>query len=209
MMNMDSTNTRPPKFEGKNFQGWKKHMLLFLTMKELNSMIEDYEVPEGSSEKTIQMIKKKEAMTQDFILGSLSLSMQEQVKSCTTAVETWNRLLAIYENKSESTIGRMLRDYYSLRNSISMTMSKYIAQSISKWNITLLETHIAKVQLTTHRQQTSKSRLSNKNTISRQTKTTWWKQWDSDDWHMRIVALRMHLSAHFEHETQKNKKIGF
>lgn len=121
-----------PKFNGQNFQGWKRQMTVVLENKGLLDCLEAKEVLVGTESKekpkTNDDARKRETTAQALLFQSMTPAIVEEVLSCTTAAEIWNRLCLVYENSSEINIDRLLNEFHTYKKTQNMTMAQHISK---------------------------------------------------------------------------------
>lgn len=103
----EETKVYLPKFAGKDFQVWKRQILVVIKSKNLFGALE----PEEEHKVT----DVQDYLVQAILLNALSTEMVQKVINCKTSADIWKRLLTIYENASPASIDRILEQYYSYR----------------------------------------------------------------------------------------------
>lgn len=133
---------RLPKFSGKNFQGWKRQVVVILKSKDLLLCLDakekrPYTDVKTSHEETqrapVEAVdqgesESKETLTQGLLFSALDDKIIDQVQTCKTAAEIWKRLLLIYENASETNVDRLLQEYYSYQKVPQENMATHISR---------------------------------------------------------------------------------
>lgn len=89
-------------------------MKVIFTSKELYNVVSEDSKPKREGDPTLNDWKKKNAKAQEIII---TIRMEEgpmsHVISCTTANEMWEKLLSIYEQKSEVSIHLLQQRFFN------------------------------------------------------------------------------------------------
>lgn len=125
-----------PKFTGRNFQGWKRQVLVIMTNRGLIDHLSkdrSVKIEAGSTEtqgdtSRISEDEKKETLAQGLLFSALDEKVMGQVQTCKTAFDIWKRLLLIYENASETNVDRLLQEYYSYIKLAKDDMATHISK---------------------------------------------------------------------------------
>ena len=111
---------RLPRFDGRNFGLWKRQVTIVLKSKKLLDCI----IPDDG--KTVSDARDNQA--QAILFSAMEQSVIQKVITCNTAYEVWERLLAVYENTSPASVGKVLRDYYSYEKDPTDDMATHISK---------------------------------------------------------------------------------
>lgn len=147
MNSSDQVWASVPKFTGKNFQGWKRQILVVLKNRDLIKYLEpkDRRVemdigvqspPQGGVENSSaqdglvrdDQDEMKETLTQGILFNAMDDRIISHVQTCRTSADIWKRLLLIYENASETNVDRLLQEYYAYMKSAGDDMATHISK---------------------------------------------------------------------------------
>ncbi|KAB0793564.1 hypothetical protein PPYR_13184 [Photinus pyralis] len=122
---MDQVNFNTIKFTGENWSTWKFQTRILLQSKGL------YQITAGEVKKPTENDKdwyEKDAKAQAVIV----LRMEEQplthILSCTTAAEMWEKLMSIYEKKSQVSIHLLQQKFFALEFKHNEGAAGFISQ---------------------------------------------------------------------------------
>jgi hypothetical protein len=103
------------RFDGRNFNVWKFSLLTMIERKKLTSILD------GSQPRPlVDEARKEEWYTKQNLLKAMIVSSMkaEQLKpfvNCSTASEMWTRLLAIHEQKTQTSKSLLLGKFYGFQ----------------------------------------------------------------------------------------------
>lgn len=118
MIMADEDSYKVPKFDGRNFGLWKKHVIVVMKTKGLSVTL-------TAESKATEALDLK---AQAIILGALDQSVTQKIISCDTAAEMWQRLRQIYENTSPANVGKVFEAYYSYKKEAGDDMATHISK---------------------------------------------------------------------------------
>lgn len=141
-MSSDQVWLKLPKFSGKNFQGWKRQLLVTFTNRGLSHRLQEAKDPEGitsgrdrpdeakdeSAREAHNKAEEEESLAQGLIFNAIDETIMEKVQTCKTADAIWKRLLLFDENSSQTNIDRLLHEYHTYRKDPNQDMATHISR---------------------------------------------------------------------------------
>lgn len=117
---MSEVKCEIPKFDGKDFQVWKKHITIILKNKALLEQVVNFDESKFNA--------SKDSKAQEIILGGLDKSVAQKVVNCDMAHEMWARILSIYENTSAANTQRLLQEFYTYKKPAEMDIATHVSR---------------------------------------------------------------------------------
>lgn len=132
------------KFNGQDFATWKFEMMQLLMAHGLEDIIDGTRVqPDG--ERTSQTVKnwiKDNVKAMSLISSSIDRKQLQGLITCTTAMEMWQMLRRLYEQKSASSKLLLMQRYHEYRMNPSDSVVQHITQ---------IQNLVSKIRDTGHR----------------------------------------------------------
>lgn len=125
------------KFDGTGFQVWKATIEAVMLDKEIMSavLLGRPIKPQGADAAQMKVIEKAQEKydkdnnkAKSLILRSLSRNIAEEVISCPTAKEIWERLLEIQQQRNKLNKGNLKREFHSAHMHYKERMASYFSR---------------------------------------------------------------------------------
>lgn len=129
MTNEENSSLRVPRFDGRNFGLWKRHVSIILKSKGLSATINKTAIKsENATAGVVSFTEAQETSAQAILFGAMDQSVIQKVLSCETASDMWERLHQVYENTSPASVGKIFEQYYSYKKDSSDDMATHISK---------------------------------------------------------------------------------
>lgn len=112
------------RFNGHNYQLWRRQMEIFMTENKLKPYIL------GSEKRTTENSKlydEKDAEAQAFLMRGLELEQLKYLSDCSTAASMWARLRTVHSEKSDQSVQVLLDRFINARMEENEKMADFIA----------------------------------------------------------------------------------
>lgn len=126
------------RFNGQNYQLWRRQMEIYMTENRLKKYILGIE--KRTETNGIQW-DEKDAEAQAFIMRGIELEQLKYLTECTTAAEMWSKLKAVHAEKSEQSAQILLEKFMSVKMSEDEAVVDFVA------NISSLAQRLKDMQL--------------------------------------------------------------
>lgn len=116
------------RFNGQNYQLWRRQMEIYMTENKLRKYI--LGVEKRTEANGIQW-DEKDAEAQAFIMRGIELEQLKYLTECTTAAEMWSKLKAVHAEKSEQSAQVLLEKFMCIKMSDDEAVVDFIANVTS------------------------------------------------------------------------------
>lgn len=116
---------------GSNWNTWKFQMKVVLQSAEVFCVVNGDLVKPGAAADQAEALAswiKKDALAQKYIVTSLDKQPLNLVMTCTSSKEMWDKLLSVYDKKSEISTHLLWQQFYNFSKNDSEDMATHISR---------------------------------------------------------------------------------